>query len=97
MVHREIAKYPPEFGDLEVEVVANKWYFKENLKKDKWSVKILFSKKEDKSPLFISDVEECINSLNEKFDLICVIPASEIGVYSPTLISLGNHLSKQFG
>ena len=42
MVYKETAKYPPEFGDLEVEVIANKWYFKKDLKKDEWSVKILF-------------------------------------------------------
>ncbi|MBI4979988.1 hypothetical protein HZC30_00355 [Candidatus Woesearchaeota archaeon] len=97
MVHKEIAKYEPEFGDLEVEVVANKWYFKKEIKQDKWSVKILFSKKEDKASLFISDVEECIRSLNQQFDLICVIPASEVGSYSPTLIPLGNMWSEKFG
>ena len=96
MVHREIAKYSPEFGDLQVEVIANKWYFKKEIKQDKWSVKILFSKKEDKSALFISDVEECIKELNETFDLLCVIPASEVGSYSPTLVSLGNMLNKKF-
>ena len=42
IVHREIAKYSPEFGDLQVEVIANKWYFKKEIKQDKWSVKILF-------------------------------------------------------
>lgn len=97
MVHREIARYPPEFGTLEVEVVANKWYFKEQLKKDSWSVKILFSKKEDKSALFIPDVEECFQTFQETFDLICVIPASEVGGYSPTVISLANTLSNKFG
>ncbi len=97
MVYKETAKYESEFGDLEVEVVANKWYFKKEIKEDKWSVKILFSKKEDKSSLFISDVEECIKSLNKKFDLVCVIPASEVGSYSPTLISLGNMLNQRFG
>lgn len=96
MVYREIAKFEPEFGDLEVEVIANKWYFKKEIKQDKWSVKILFSKKEDKSSLFISDVEECVNSLNEKFDLVCVIPTSEVGSYSPTLVSLGHMLNKKF-
>lgn len=34
VVHKEVAKYKPEFGDLEVEVVANKWYFPFNVKKD---------------------------------------------------------------
>lgn len=97
MVHKEIAKYPPEFGNLEVEVVANRWYFKKEIKQDTWSVKILFSKKEDKSALFISDVEECISALNQKFDLVCVIPASEVGSYSPTLVSLGHMLNKKFG
>jgi len=97
MVYKETAKYEPEFGDLEVEVVANKWYFKKEIKQDKWSVKILFSKKEDKSALFISDVEECIKSLNEKFNLVCVIPASDVGNYSPTLVSLGHMLNKKFG
>lgn len=97
MVYKETAKYEPEFGDLEVEVIANKWYFKKEIKQDKWSVKILFSKKEDKSDLFISDVEECIKSLKEKFDLVCVIPASEVGSYSPTLMSLGRMLNKKFG
>ncbi len=97
MVHREIAKYSPEFGNLEVEVVANKWYFKEALKKDWWSLKIVFSKREDKSELFISDVEECIKQFKEHFDLVCVIPKSEVGEYSPTLNSLGNLLNEKFG
>lgn len=97
MVYKETAKYEPEFGDLEVEVVANKWYFKKELKKDTCSVRILFSKKEDKSALFISDVEECIQVFNQKFDLVCVIPASEVGSYSPTLVSLGHMVNKKFG
>ncbi len=96
MVHKEIAKYPPEFGIIEVEVIANRWYFKKEIKRDDWSVKILFSKKENKSALFISDVEECIKSFKDKFDLICVIPTSEIGIYSPTLVPLGNLIGKKF-
>lgn len=96
MVIRETAKYEPVFGNLEVEVIANKWYFKKEIKQDKWSVKILFSKKEDKSALFIPDVEECIKPLKEKFDLVCVIPTSEVRSYSPTLISLGHMINNKF-
>jgi predicted amidophosphoribosyltransferase len=96
MVHKEVAKYTPEFGDLEVEVVANKWYFKKEIKQDKWSVKIIFSKKEDKADLFFPDVEECLNSFKEKFDLICVIPNSDVGSYSPTLTSIASKLSKKY-
>jgi len=97
MVHREVASYPPEFGTLEVEVVANKWYFTKRLKTDEWSVKIFYSKKEDKSARFIPDVEECFQTFKEKFDLICIIPSSEAGIYSPTLISLAKMLSDKFG
>jgi len=97
MVHKEIAKYAPEFGELEVEVVANKWYFPVNIKKDYVSKRIVFSKKKDYSKEFWQDVEACLLSFKEKFDLICVIPASEIGNYSPTLVSLGRMLNEKFG
>lgn len=97
MVHKEVARYKPKFGDLEVEVVASKWYFPFYVKKDNVSKRIVFSKKNDYSQEFWPDIESCFHSLNEKFDLICVIPASEVGVYSPTLVSLANMISIKFG
>ena len=45
MVHTETAKYQPEFGEIEVVVFANKWYFQKEVKKDYYSTKIVFSKK----------------------------------------------------
>jgi predicted amidophosphoribosyltransferase len=96
MVHKEIAKYSPEFGDLEVEVVANRWYFPMGVKKDEVSKKIVFSKKSDYSAYFWPDVDTCFQSFTSAFDLICVIPASDIGVYSPTLIALAELSSKKY-
>ncbi len=97
MVHKETAKYEPEFGNLEVEVVANKWYFPYKIKKDHVSSRIVFSKKSDYSKEFFPDVETCFQYLNQHFDLVCVIPTSEVGRYSPTLLSLGKMVKKKFG
>ncbi len=97
MVYREIAKYVPEFGELEVEVLANKWYFQKDVKEDFYSKKILFSKKEDKTDYFWNDVEICYREFNGVFDLICVIPSSNVGTYSVTLLSLGKRLQELFG
>ncbi len=96
MVHKEIAYYEHEFGDLKVEVIANKWYFSKGVKKDETSLKIFFSKNEDKSSLFIDDVDICYDYFNEAFDLICVAPKSEIGNFSITLDKLAKHLSEKY-
>ena len=96
MVYTEIAKYSPEFGNLEVEVVANKWYFPYKTKKDYVSKRIVFSKKSDYSEEFWPDVETCFQDLKQHFDLVCAIPTSEVGIYSPTLVSLGHMLNNKF-
>lgn len=96
MVHKEIAKIQEEFGDLEVEVLSNKWYFAPCVKTDFYSKKILFSKKEDKTYYFWDDVKVCFQEFDLNFDLICVVPQSKIDSYSLTPCRLAEKLSSEF-
>jgi len=96
MVHKEIAKIQEAFGDLEVEVFSNKWYFAPSVKEDFYSKKILFSKKEDKTDYFWDDVKVCFQEFDLNFDLICVVPQSKRDSFSLTLCKLAEKLSSEF-
>jgi predicted amidophosphoribosyltransferase len=96
-MYKEIANYSPEFGDLEVEVFSNNWYFKKTpTKRDSYSYNIWKSKSEDRTDYFWENIKNLFSEISETFDLILVIPKSNPYDSSITLNGLANRLSYEF-
>ena len=97
MYEMEIARN--RFYDFAQEVYAPQYYYSEKVKKDEYSKKIVFSKAENKSYIFLKPVKELIADLRKKgffidLDLITIIPRSKIGQYSVTLNRIAESISK---
>jgi len=85
------------YGELKIKVFAPKYYYSRNQKKDEYSYKIVQSKTYDLSDFFFEDIKKIFDKLPFKPELIVVAPASQVNSFSPTLLKLGEKLSRELG
>jgi len=89
----ELAKWPEYYGDLEVQVFAPRFYYSLP-RKDDYSKKIVYGKRYDYSEYFLREVQQAFSKLPFTPDLIVVVPSSKLNVFSPTMVQLGEKLSR---
>ncbi len=99
---QELAYQPDYYNHLKVWAYAPQHYFKKEIKEDEYSFNILKSKSQDMSNYFYPRVKEMHDELKKEnkvkqFDLIAVIPKSEKGAFSLTLIAIGKKLAAETG
>lgn len=93
------AYQPGYFGDLKVPVRAPQHYYQKGYREDKYSARIVWSKTGDQSWFFWDYIKKVYYEVcgEDSYDLICVIPSSTEGHYSPTMLELARRLSEETG
>jgi hypothetical protein len=93
---KQEARYSKYFGTLSVNVYAPKRYYKMEIKRDWYSYGIVKSKSEDLSNMFYEDFKKAFDKIIPSgFDLITIIPKTNVGAFSPTMMSLCKRLSTE--
>ena len=99
---QELAYQPDYYEGLKVWAYAPSHYYKKSVKEDDYSFNILRSKSQDMSDYFYPRIKAMHDELKKEgkigqFDLVVVIPKSEKGAFSPTLIGIGKKLATETG
>ena len=99
---QELAYQPDYYYHLKVWAYAPANYFKKEIKEDEYSFNILRSKSQDMSNYFYPRIKGMYEELKKEnkimqSDIIAVIPKSEKGAFSPTLIAIGKKLAAETG
>lgn len=96
----EDIEYPKYYPGMKTIVYAPEYYFPENVKKDWYSCKIVFSKSETQFvAMFAKKLRELLEELKAKniltgVALVTIMPSHSKDTYSATLMELGPELSK---
>jgi len=89
----ESASWPEHYDNLEVQVLAPRHYYPSYSRKDDYSKKIVDSKNDDLSDYFFEEIKAIFPELPFTPDLIVIVPASKLGRFSTTMVSLCGKLS----
>ena len=94
----ETAYDPDHYPNLMVQVYALE-YYKKKADGDEYSSKIRESKTRDLSDFFYPRMQAAFRqSLQQTgITLICVVPSSTVGGFSPTMLTIASRLTAEFG
>ena len=98
-MQKESARWPSFYPNLEVEVFAPRFYRRTSdwSRSDEYSQMIIGSKHKDLSEYFLNRMVNVFRQLPFNPDIITVIPSSQIGKFSPTLLILAKKWQKDSG